>query len=199
MAAPVTTLPSTPLGIHAARVILFIPWCILVGGSILLMPNSLPRFVSTASGASPSSSFSHTITPVLPPPGPRRFAYWAECAYYHVAIFLGCICSALWWFCFRLASGPSVVGTCILGALFVRWAFLWMSGFGLGGSGERKRIQLGENDAESVWLVLTERYLTSASGGGQDVEIYVGDVRLPQDFSEPNLDMPVEEEEEDEE
>ena len=68
-----------------------------------------------------------------------------------------------------------------MAGLFARWVFVWNSGLGLGGMANKKRIQLGEDDAESVWLVLTEKYLANSIQG---TEIYVGDVRMPVGFSE---------------
>ncbi|THH26484.1 hypothetical protein EUX98_g7706 [Antrodiella citrinella] len=171
---PSLETPLTPLGIYAARAALFIPWCILVGGAIVLSPKHLSRFVAITPGTSPHPS-SHAITPTLPSSGPRRFAYWAECAYYHVAIFLGCIGCVLW-FCFRMTNGSSAVGTCVFASVLARWMYVWKSGLGLGQVALKKRIQLGENDEESVWLVLTEKYLENGGQGTEDIEIFVGDV-----------------------
>ncbi|TCD69288.1 hypothetical protein EIP91_008223 [Steccherinum ochraceum] len=173
---PLSAADPTPISTYGARVALFVPWCILVGGLILFHPAALPRLV-----ASPGTSTrrpSHALTPVLPAPGPRRFAYWAECAFHHVAIFLGCVISALW-----VTSGiRPTTSTCIFGALLARWMFVWKSGFGLKDVvGGKRRLFLGENDAESVWLVFTEEHLS----GGNGVEIYVGDACMPKEHLAP--------------
>ncbi|KAH8102743.1 hypothetical protein BXZ70DRAFT_804178 [Cristinia sonorae] len=170
---------STPLHVYAARVALFVPWCIVVGGLIVFSPTHLSRLTVTTTPGQASRS----PVPSLPNSGPQRFAYWAECAYYHVAIFLGCLACAFY-LCSPVIPPNSVTGTCIIGALIARWMFVWKSGYGLGALVRRKRVQLGEDDAESVWLALTEKHLADGTMGGDDLEIYVGDVRMPMFISE---------------
>lgn len=181
---------ETPYSIYAARILTFVPWCILVGGIILLAPRSLSRLVATAPGTSAIRP-SHALTPTLPPPGPRRFAYWAECASLHVGIFLGFICCGVW-LCSRTTSGGQAVGTCVFAGMLARWAFVWMSGFVVGEPGKRKQIRLGEDDAESVWLALTGKYLAN---GVQDVEILVGGVPMPTLTSTEDLGLSQDEDE----
>jgi len=96
------------------------------------------------------------------------------------------------WFCFRMTTATngssSVVGTCVLGGVLARWMFVWKSGLGLGQlTSRKKRVQLGEDDAESVWLVLTERYLANEGRGSEDIEIYVGDVCMSMADSEQDM------------
>lgn len=61
----------------------------------------------------------------------------------------------------------------VLACVFAWWLSGWKAGWGL--EGTLKRTEGGEDDTESVWLVLTGKYLDRTAGiGGRGAEVYVG-------------------------
>ncbi|KAH9847501.1 hypothetical protein C2E23DRAFT_889896 [Lenzites betulinus] len=126
---------------NAARVVLFLPWCVLIGGAILLLP-----------AAAGPLAFHHGFTRAPPPRGLRRFAYWAENAYEHAFVFLAVLAVLL----YRDADAQR--RACTLGALVVRWAWVWL-GY-CPPAGLHKRI--GEDDMESLWLMWKGRAVVDA-------------------------------------
>ncbi|KAF9219860.1 hypothetical protein BS17DRAFT_369871 [Gyrodon lividus] len=114
---------------HLLRILLFVPWCAAVGGTLLLFPNHV-ELVAFRSGYLPS------------PKGLRRFAHWAECAHQHIMIFLACVALVLW---YDRALGLSF--TCVLVSRFV---YVW-SCFRVD-----RKIALGEDDQQSLYLVVMD-------------------------------------------
>jgi hypothetical protein len=109
------------------KVIFFLPWCVTVGGCILLCPTYLD-FVTFKFGLLPS------------PSGIRRFSHWADIAHCHVSIFLACILGLGY-----LDKGLGViVGMAVLAGIVDAWWDFRVD----------KTIPLGENDMQSIWLVL---------------------------------------------
>ncbi|KAI0368026.1 hypothetical protein BV20DRAFT_1054409 [Pilatotrama ljubarskyi] len=129
--------PSTkPDGLlsNIFHVLLFFPWCIAVGGAILLMP-------ADAGHLAFRRGFNGRKTPVV---GRRRFAYWAANAYEHVFVFLA-FCALFY------AHHPTVLRLWILGGCAMRFVWVWQRYTPPPLPGLVKR--LGEDDQESLWLV----------------------------------------------
>ncbi|KAF9447440.1 hypothetical protein P691DRAFT_671481, partial [Macrolepiota fuliginosa MF-IS2] len=110
------------------RVAFFVPWCIAVGGSIVPCPKYLDGITF------------HTgyLDPVH---GIRRFAYWADKGFEHVAIFLALVCLVVY-----LRPGLGWLVVCGAGAVsgLVRWDF-----------GIVEMMLLGDDDWMSVYLGMT--------------------------------------------
>ncbi|KAI0833653.1 hypothetical protein BC628DRAFT_39685 [Trametes gibbosa] len=117
---------------NVAHVILFLPWCILIGGAILLVPS-----------AAGTLAFNGGFMRGPPPRGLRRFAYWAENAYEHAFVFIACLALLL----YRDADPHRRAWT--LAALVTRWAWVWLGYYPPPGLHAR----IGENDVESLWLI----------------------------------------------
>ncbi|KAI0798250.1 hypothetical protein C8Q75DRAFT_802132 [Abortiporus biennis] len=128
----------TKLAINVVRTILFAPWLILIGGAILACPNHLSKLAPVHS----------PFTPPMPQPGPHRFAYWAECAYYHVFIFFSCLVGVA---CYNLSLGALLIFG-LMAAIFSTW-------YGYSIQGEGDGIRLGEDDMQSCYLVATKLYM----------------------------------------
>ncbi|KII83765.1 hypothetical protein PLICRDRAFT_180112 [Plicaturopsis crispa FD-325 SS-3] len=111
------------------RILLFVPWCIAVGGAIVMCPGYLET-VTFGTGYLPS------------PKGIRRFAHWADVAMHHVAIFLACVLAASW------ALGFDA-GILLWTALLAQFAYAWQE-FEVDAA-----VPLGEDDRQTMWLVLT--------------------------------------------
>jgi len=122
------TLTFSAICIHVLRILLFVPWCAAVGGALLLFPSHV-EIVAFRTGYLPS------------PKGIRRFAHWAECGQQHIAIFLACLVAVVW---YNRALGLSVAGV-----VATRFAFVW------GAFEVDWRIPLGEDDQQSLYLVMT--------------------------------------------
>ncbi len=126
----------------AVRSVVFVPWCVLIGGAILLSPGHLPRL------ASPSCIF----TPPIPRPGIKRFAYWAECAFYHVFIFLAFVVAIL---AYATPIGLFLTFVTVVGSIW-RW-------YGFKMDDETHGVRLGEDDWQSCYLVATKIYMKEES------------------------------------
>ncbi|KAI0648963.1 hypothetical protein C8Q79DRAFT_1007554 [Trametes meyenii] len=118
--------------VRALLFMLFVPWCVAVGGAILLAPAS-------AGALAFRGGF---VRGAAPPRGLRRLAYWADNAYEHVFVFLAVAAVALFYADPRRAVW-------VLAAAVVRIAWVW------GGyrPGEGLHLRVGQNDQESLWLV----------------------------------------------
>ncbi|KAI0671882.1 hypothetical protein C8Q78DRAFT_803408 [Trametes maxima] len=130
--------------VRALLFVLFVPWCVAVGGAILLAPAS-------AGALAFRGGF---VRGTAPPRGLRRLAYWADNAYEHVFVFLAVVAAALFYADLRRAAW-------VLAAAIVRVGWVW------GGyrPAEDLHRRVGENDQESLWLV--------ARGSG-DVDMVIG-------------------------
>jgi hypothetical protein len=93
-----------------ARILLFLPWCIAVGGCIVLLPSQLD-LVAFQSGylSGPAGT------------GIRRFAYWADSAMQHVFIFLSFVLSFAWWCCGGMRA-VAVVALMVAAGLAYAWS-----------------------------------------------------------------------------
>jgi hypothetical protein len=109
------------------RIVLFIPWCVSVGGCILLSPSSLD-LVAFKTGILASLQ------------GIHRFAHWADVAVQHVAIFLAFIFALGWW---NKAFGLAVALAVFAGVVNAWWDFK-----------VDLAIPLGECDRQSLGLLL---------------------------------------------
>ncbi|KAI0349290.1 hypothetical protein OH77DRAFT_1322030 [Trametes cingulata] len=130
-----TKAPAKPQdGVFAnlTHILLFFPWCIAVGGAILLAPSSAGRI-----------AFHGGFLRDAPPPGLRRFAYWAANAYEHVFVFLAA-CA------FFYLHNPTAQRLTIIGACALRFVWVWHGYTPPAPQGVVQR--LGEDDQESLWL-----------------------------------------------
>lgn len=111
-----------------ARVVCFIPWCIAVGGAIVLSPSHMELFAFTAGYQSSLK-------------GIYRFAYWADCAMQHVAIFFAFIAILGW------LNRP--LGAFLAASILMCFVLGWRD-FVLDRS-----IPLGDDDRQTFYLVFT--------------------------------------------
>jgi len=130
------------------RILFFVPWCALVGGALVLFPNYVELVA-------------FRMEYLESPKGIRRFAHWAECSQQHVMISLACLVTVLW---YHRALGLSLTSIVVS-----RFAFVWHA-FRVD-----KSIPLGEDDQQSLYLVITGLSSTNGSfcvngpRGGQTV------------------------------
>lgn len=120
------------LGKTVLRALLFLPWCIAVGGSIVLCPKGLD-VITFHSGY---------LEPLF---GIYRFAHWADHAFEHLVIFASFL-GLLFWF----VPAFGILVACAMGALSIG---AWYD-FRLDPS-----IPLGEDDRQSVYLSLTRFWM----------------------------------------
>src|ERR1700722_503817 len=127
---PIPDWPKSPLGnvLILLKIICFIPWCIAVGGAIILCPNQL---VLVAFGAGYQSSLK----------GIKRFAYWADSAMQHLVIFCGFVATVAWW--------NQLVGGFLLTGIMAAFLFAW------GDFVLDRNIPLGQDDRQTIFLVVT--------------------------------------------
>ncbi|KZT67866.1 hypothetical protein DAEQUDRAFT_728641 [Daedalea quercina L-15889] len=116
----------------ATKVLFFLPWCVAVGGAIMLSPRHL-HLVAFNTGY------------VSYERGPHRFGYWAQCAHQHVVIFLAFLAVGVWW---NLRYGTWVVAGMLACA-----AYAWHD------YKVDLTVPLGEDDRQSLYLALTKVYL----------------------------------------
>ncbi|KAF8631758.1 hypothetical protein AX15_002214 [Amanita polypyramis BW_CC] len=112
-----------------ARVVCFIPWCIVVGGTMLLWPDQL-EVIAFQAGYVDSMK------------GIRRFAHWADVGLYFVMIFFAFLATVLWFL-------PGVAGVTLAVCLCSRFVLVW-HGCELDFS-----VPLGNDDRQSLYLVAT--------------------------------------------
>ncbi|KAJ3568049.1 hypothetical protein NP233_g5962 [Leucocoprinus birnbaumii] len=116
----------------ALRMVLFLPWCIAVGGSIVLCPSKLDT-ITFRTGY---------LEPLF---GIHRFAHWADRTFEHIVIFITFIGFLAW-----LSPVIGVLAGCAVGALALN---TW-SGFRVD-----PNVPLGEDDKQSVYLSITKFWL----------------------------------------
>ena len=126
---PVPDWPKSPLGnvLILLKIICFIPWCIAVGGAVILCPNQLEL---VAFGAGYQSSLK----------GIKRFAYRADTAMQHLVIFCGFVAAVAWW--------NQLVGVFLLTGIMVAFLFAW------GDFVLDRNIPLGRSDRQTIFLVV---------------------------------------------
>ncbi|EED79024.1 predicted protein [Postia placenta Mad-698-R] len=118
--------------IHSSlRLILFLPWCVAVGGAIVLSPDRLETIAFT-----PGYMDSER--------GTRRFRYWAHCAGPHICIFLAFLAVTFWWNAFA--------GAITAGAVAAKAVYVW------GDFQFDSSIPLGHDDKQSVYLAVFKAY-----------------------------------------
>ncbi|RDB18197.1 hypothetical protein Hypma_000507 [Hypsizygus marmoreus] len=125
-ALPLPKLTPRSLLLTVLRTFLFLPWCVAVGGAIVLFPTHLelvafrPGYIST-------------------PRGIRRFSFWAESGLELVAIFFAFLAS-VWWI-------YPTFGLLALGGVVAQCMYAWQ-GFEVDRS-----LPLGDDDRQSLYLV----------------------------------------------
>ncbi|KAJ3729912.1 hypothetical protein C8R42DRAFT_772420 [Lentinula raphanica] len=128
----------------------FVPWCALVGGTILLSPTNIEK-VAFSPGIGIGNLRMDYVSP--PPKNIHRFAHWAECAIPQMMIFLATCAVGLW---FLSASGLGLAFTITTAAVLVaQTVFAWQDfDFKSNKSGTTTNKSFGEDDRESVWMVI---------------------------------------------
>ncbi|KIY48304.1 hypothetical protein FISHEDRAFT_43700 [Fistulina hepatica ATCC 64428] len=109
------------------QVLLFVPWCIVVGACILMCPQELERV-----------AFNSVLGYMSPPHGIRRFAHWTEYAMTFVLIFAGALGHLLWW--------NSTFGLFLLVVFAAQTILAWQD-FKVD-----LDIPLGDDDQQSIYL-----------------------------------------------
>ncbi|KAG2099225.1 uncharacterized protein F5147DRAFT_712271 [Suillus discolor] len=108
------------------RGVLFVPWCAIVGGALLLFPQELelvvfrPGYLKSLQGI-------------------RRFAHWADCAFHHAMIFLAFVVALMWY--------KAAVGVPVACGLMSRFLYVW-TGFQVDSN-----VPLGWDDQQSLYLL----------------------------------------------
>lgn len=111
------------------RVVFFLPWCVAVGGTIVLFPSHLehvafgPGYVESRRGI-------------------RRFAHWADTSKEFVGIFLGLVACIGW-------VAPSF-GLLLFGGIVAQFVHAWQDFV------VDRAIPLGEDDRQSIYLVIMD-------------------------------------------
>ncbi len=118
---------------NLARVLLFVPWCVTVGGAIVLFPSQLDRIVFRAG----------YIDPIAP--GLRRFQFWHDMGPVYVKIFLAVLVAA-----WSLSIEWGAIVSALVAARFI---YVWQW-FAPQTCCLQERI--GVCDMESLWLVVQE-------------------------------------------
>ncbi|PFH45984.1 hypothetical protein AMATHDRAFT_121884, partial [Amanita thiersii Skay4041] len=111
------------------KILLFVPWCITVGGTILMWPNQL-EWIAFQTGYIDS------------PEGIHRFAHWAEIGHHYVMIFLAFLACLLW-------TLPPLARVTLVIGLLSRFAHVWHE-FQVDWS-----LPLGLHDKQSIYLLAT--------------------------------------------
>ena len=111
------------------RILFFLPWCVAVGGTIVMFPQHL-EFITFGPGYLKS------------PKGIHRFAHWADMGMQHVWIFLGFLAS-VWWI-------YPMVGWMFIGGVVAQTANAWQD-FEVD-----RNVPLGEDDRQTMYLVATQ-------------------------------------------
>ncbi|KAF8817085.1 hypothetical protein BYT27DRAFT_7333009 [Phlegmacium glaucopus] len=116
----------------AIRILCFLPWCIAVGGSLVLFPDHL-EYIAFQTGY------------IVSPTGIRRFSHWAEYGMQHVIIFG----AFLGLFVFILPT----TGFLLIGGLLAQFYHVW-NYFSLD-----RTVPLGTDDLQAVYLLATTHWL----------------------------------------
>jgi len=115
------------------RVSFFLPWCIAVGGSIVLCPDKLDTITFHTGYLEPLS-------------GIHRFAHWVDRAFEHIVIFFTFLGFLAW-----LNPMTGVLTGCAMVALALN---AWYD-FRLD-----PNVPLGKDDRQSIYLSITRFWLT---------------------------------------
>ena len=118
------------------QIICFLPWCIAVGGALILFPDHL-EYLAFQTGDLNS------------PTGIRRFSHWAEYGMQHVVIFGAFL--GLFVFLFP------TTGFLLIGGLLAQFYHVW-SYFSLD-----RTVPLGTDDLQTVYLLATTQWLNGTS------------------------------------
>ncbi|KAG5350463.1 hypothetical protein C0989_010943 [Termitomyces sp. Mn162] len=113
----------------ALRALIFLPWCVIAGTSILLFPQHLETIIF-------GPGF------VASPEGIHRFAFWTEVSKELVTAFFAALI-ILWCWC-------PTIGLFAMGGTVARFLYTW-KGFRLD-----RKISLGEDDMQSFYYVFKQ-------------------------------------------
>lgn len=135
--------------LFVAKMICFVPWCVAVGGALLLFPQNL-EFIAFQTGYLKSVQ------------GIQRFAHWANYASDHLMIFIA--------FTFAVGYCNTSFGATLGAFVLARFIYVWQD-FKFDRS-----IPLGQDDRQSMYMVaMMEDYGiredTVIYGVGEDKEI----------------------------
>jgi hypothetical protein len=111
------------------RIVFFLPWCVAVGGTIIMYPQHL-EFIAFKPGY------------INSPKGIHRFAHWADTGMHHVWIFLGFLAS-IWWI-------YPTLGWMLIGGVVAQMANAWHDFV------VDRTVPLGEDDRQTMYLVATQ-------------------------------------------
>lgn len=121
----------------AVQVAFFLPWCIAVGGAILLFPHKLEG-ITFGTGY------------IASPKGIHRFAHWADCGMQHVLIFLT--------FLGLLVGYFPTLGCLIVGGLVAQFMSAWRN-FAVDYD-----AGLGEDDRQTIYVLAKQCWLSTSDG-----------------------------------
>ena len=117
-------------------IVCFLPWCIAVGGALVLFPDHL-EYLAFQTGY------------VTLPAGIRRFSHWAEYGMQHIVIFSAFL--GLFVFVFR------TTGFLLIGGLLAQFCHVW-NRFSLD-----RTVPLGTDDLQTIYLLATTHWLNGTS------------------------------------
>ncbi|KAJ3808576.1 hypothetical protein EV368DRAFT_64761 [Lentinula lateritia] len=128
----------------------FVPWCALVGGTILLSPVNIEK-VTFSPGIGVGKFRLDYVS--LPPRNIHRFAHWTECAIPQLMTFLAAFGLGLW--CLARTGTGLILTLTVVAVVLGQTVISWQDfDFGLGGTGRVGDKPLGEDDRESIWMVI---------------------------------------------
>lgn len=165
LAQIVASLSFTALPRLILQAITFLPWCILVGASILLFPSSLSSFAFTQDLFPALSSLfspygidlriSYQDQDQLGRPI-RQFAYYVECAYAHLVIFLAFLFGSLYGLVQHLGYTVGLpMAIAVFSAIIGQVAFAW-SDFEFFSTEARLELGTNSDERKMVWMALLE-------------------------------------------
>jgi hypothetical protein len=125
------------------QILCFLPWCIAVGGALVLFPDHL-EYLAFQTGY------------VASPIGIRRFSHWAEYGLQHVVIFV----TFLGLFVFVFPT----IGFLLIGGLLAQFYHVW-NYFSLD-----RTVPLGTDDLQAIYLLATTDWFNGASMGIKKVD-----------------------------
>ncbi|KAJ3872864.1 hypothetical protein F5051DRAFT_444783 [Lentinula edodes] len=132
------------------KLVCFVPWCALVGGTILLSPVNIEK-VTFSPGVGVGKFRLDYVSP--PPRNIHRFAHWTECAIPQLMTFLAAFGIGLW--CLAGTGTGLILALTVVAVVLGQMVIAWQDfDFGLGGTGRVGDKSLGEDDRESIWMVI---------------------------------------------